>query len=110
MPTLPRNKIIFQFPKYPLKEKNNKRLNLEPKYGNNPDSNDKSLQSLIFIIKALEEHEHYLDKSIDNLTTCLEQIGDAEIINEKIMKIEEKIDRLLKDITACSATYQKNHR
>lgn len=76
----------------------------------NSDSNDKSLQSLDFIIKALEEHEHYLDKSIDNLTTCLEQIGDAEDLNEKIVKIEEKIDSLIEKITVFSAAYQKNHR
>ena len=40
----------------------------------NPGSKDKSLETLDFIINVLKEHEMNLDKTIDELSTVVEQI------------------------------------
>ena len=77
----------------------------------NSDSNDKSSQSLDFIIEALEEHEHKLDESIDNLTACLEQTKEATgALTEKIDKIDEKINRMRQEISNVLATNQMNQK
>jgi uncharacterized protein Yka (UPF0111/DUF47 family) len=76
----------------------------------NSGSKDKYLMSLDFIINALKVHEQNLDKSIDNLETFMEQIGDIKGLNDKIEKIEGKIDSLHQEIINLLATYQKNQK
>jgi uncharacterized protein Yka (UPF0111/DUF47 family) len=76
----------------------------------NSGSKDKYLESLDFIINALKVHEQNLDKSIDNLETFMEQIGDIRVLNVKIEKIEGKIDSLHQEITNLLATYQTNQK
>jgi hypothetical protein len=63
------------------------------------NSKDKALQALDFIIQVLREHEQNLDKSIDELATVTEQIGDTEALNCKLGKVEEKITNLQKEVT-----------
>jgi hypothetical protein len=65
----------------------------------NPGSKDKSLEALDFIINVLREHEQILDKSIDELATVTEQLGNTEVLNGKIVKVEEKISNLQKEVT-----------
>ncbi len=76
----------------------------------NSGSKDKYLESLDFIINALKVHEQNLDKSIDNLETFMEKIGDIQVLNNKIEKIEVKIDNLQKEITNFLATYLTNQK
>jgi seryl-tRNA synthetase len=64
-----------------------------------PNSKDKALEALDFIINVLKEHEQNLDKSINELATVTEQIGDTEALNSKVGKVEEKINNLQKEVT-----------
>lgn len=65
----------------------------------NSGSKDKSLEALDFIISVLKEHEQSLDKSIDQLATVAEQIGNTEALNGKMETVEEKINNLQKEVT-----------
>ena len=76
----------------------------------NSGSKDKYLESLDFIINALKVHEQNLDKSIDNLEIFMEQIGDMKVLNDKIEKIEGKIESLHQEIINLLATYQKKQK
>ena len=64
-----------------------------------PNSKDKALEALDFIINVLKEHEQNLDKSINELATVTEQIGDTEALNSTVGKVEEKINNLQKEVT-----------
>jgi hypothetical protein len=65
----------------------------------NPDSKDKSLETLDFIINVLKEHEISLDKTIDELSTIVEQIGDTtDELKSKVDGSEEKINNLQKEV------------
>jgi hypothetical protein len=65
----------------------------------NPGSKDKSLEALDFIINVLKEHEQNLDKSINEFATVTEHVGNTEVLNDKMEKVEEKIGSLQKEIT-----------
>jgi hypothetical protein len=65
----------------------------------NSGSKDRSLEALDFIINVLKEHEQTLDKSIHELATITEQIGDTDALNGKVEKVEEKISNLQKEVT-----------
>ena len=67
--------------------------------GENPDSKDRSLEALDFIINVLKQHEQNLDKSIDQLATVAEQIGNTDVLNDKMATVEEKINILQKEVT-----------
>ena len=64
-----------------------------------PGSKDKALEALDFIINVLKEHEQILDKSIHELATVTEQIGDTDALNGKLEKVDEKINLLQKEVT-----------
>jgi len=64
----------------------------------NPNSKDKALEALDFIINVLKEHEESLDNSIDALATITEQMGDPSSLNGKIEKIEAEINSLQKEV------------
>ena len=65
----------------------------------NPGSKDKSLEALDFIINVLKEHEQNLDKSINEFALVTEHLGNTDVLNGKIEKVEEKIGNLQKEIT-----------
>ena len=67
--------------------------------GETPDSKDKSLEALDFIINVLKQHEQNLDKSIDQLATVVEQIGNTDALRGKMETVEEKINNLQKEVT-----------
>ena len=67
--------------------------------GENPDSKDKSLEALDFLVNVLKEHERDLDKLINELATVTEQLGGTGEISGKVEKIEEKINNLQKEVT-----------
>lgn len=64
-----------------------------------PGSKDKSLEPLDFIINVLKEHEQNLDKSISEFASVTEHVGNADVLNGRIEKVEEKIGNLQKEIT-----------
>jgi len=65
----------------------------------NPQSKDEALEAVDFIVNVLKEHEKDLDKLINELATVTEQLGDTGQINEKVEKVEEKINGLQKEVT-----------
>jgi uncharacterized coiled-coil protein SlyX len=67
--------------------------------GENPDSKDRSLETIDFIINVLRQHEQHLDRSIDQLATVAEQIGNTDELNNKMATVEEKINNLQKEVT-----------
>jgi seryl-tRNA synthetase len=70
------------------------------KLARNPQSKDEALEALDFIVNVLKEHEKDLDKLINELATVTEQIGDTGQINDKVEKVEEKINGLQKEVTS----------
>jgi hypothetical protein len=65
----------------------------------NSGSKDKSLEALDFIINVLKEHEQNLDKSISEFAAVTENLGNTDLLNGRIAKVEEKIGTLQKEIT-----------
>ena len=64
-----------------------------------PQSKDEALEALDFIVNVLKEHEHDLDKLINELGNVTEQLGATGELNNKVEKIEEKVTGLQNDIT-----------
>ena len=65
----------------------------------NPQTKDDALEALDFIVNVLKEHEHDLDKLINDLSTVTQQIGDTGALSSKVEKIEEKINKLQTEVT-----------
>jgi uncharacterized coiled-coil protein SlyX len=65
----------------------------------NPQSKDDALEALDFIVNVLKEHEKDLDKLINELATVAEQMDDSGELSGKVVKVEEKIDTLQKQVT-----------
>lgn len=64
-----------------------------------PGSKDRSLETLDFIINVLKEHEVNLDKTINELSTVVEQIGGTMGgLKEKVEESEEKINNLQREV------------
>jgi hypothetical protein len=64
----------------------------------NPQSKDDALEALDFIVNVLKEHEKDLDKLINELATVTEQLGDAGQLGGKVDKIEEKMNKMQKEV------------
>ena len=65
----------------------------------NPGSKDRSLETLDFIINVLKEHEMNLDKTINDLSTVIEQICDTTAgLKTKVEESEEKLNNLQKEV------------
>ena len=76
----------------------------------NPQTKDDTLDALDFIVNVLKEHEHELDKLINELATVIEQIGETGALNGKVEQVEEKINKLQCEITTligCISTTPK---
>ena len=65
----------------------------------NPGSKDRALEALDFIINVIKDHEQNLDKSIHELATVIQQIGETDELNVEIEKFDEKLNFLQKEMT-----------
>ncbi|MGZ4850267.1 MAG: hypothetical protein ACXV2C_02670 [Candidatus Bathyarchaeia archaeon] len=65
----------------------------------NLQTKDDALEALDFIVNVLKEHERDLDKLINDLTTVTEQFSDTGALNDKVEKVEGKINNLQKEVT-----------
>ncbi len=74
--------------------------------GENLRSKDKPLESIDFVINVLNEHEKNLDELIDELTNVIEKIKEADSLKGKIDVVEEKIDKLRKQVIDSLVTCQ----
>jgi hypothetical protein len=84
-------------------------LEMEEMAGN-PGSKDKALEALDFIINVLKEHEQNLDKSINEFALVTEHLGNTDVLNGKIEKVEEKIGNLQKEITNLIGVLSNSHK
>jgi len=64
-----------------------------------PQSKDEALEALDFIVNVLKEHEHDLDKLINELGNVAQQLGATGELSGKVEKIEERITSLQNEIT-----------
>jgi hypothetical protein len=65
-----------------------------------PQSKDEALEALDFIVNVLKEHEHDLDKLINELGTVTEQLGATGELSGKVEKVEERVTGLQNEITS----------
>jgi hypothetical protein len=66
--------------------------------GEKTPSKDEALEAMDFIVNILKEHEKDLDRLIGELGTITEQLGETGEINDKVKKIELKIDSIQTEI------------
>ncbi len=66
--------------------------------GEKTPSKDEALEAMDFIVNILKEHEKDLDRLIGELGTITEQLGETGEINDKVKKIESKIDAIQTEI------------
>ena len=86
---------LFMVPPYLVARKLGEKATL----AKNPQTKDDALEALDFIVNVLKEHEHDLDKLINELATITEQIGETGALNGKVEQIEEKINKLQCEVT-----------
>ena len=65
----------------------------------NSGSKDRYLEALDIVVNFLKEHEQNLDKSINEFASVIEQMGNFEVLYDKVEKVEEKIGNLQKEVT-----------
>jgi hypothetical protein len=73
----------------------------------NPESNDKYMQALDFIITFLREHEQKLDKLNSQLATVISGIGNFDGLNEKLDNINQAIAILQQKMEKLTAATRK---
>jgi hypothetical protein len=71
--------------------------------GELPNSKDKALEALDFIINVLKQHEQTLDKSISDLAEATEGIAGSGAVKDKISKLDEKMVLLQKQVAALAS-------
>lgn len=64
-----------------------------------PQSKDEAFEALDFIVNVLKEHEKDLDRLINELGNVTERLGETGELNNKVVKIEEKINGLQNEVT-----------
>ena len=65
----------------------------------NSGSKDRYLEALDIVVNFLKEHEQNLDKSINEFASIIEQMGNIEVLNDKLETLEEKTGNLQKEVT-----------
>lgn len=63
-----------------------------------PPSKDEALEALDFIVNVLKEHEKDLDRLVSELGSVAGQLGESGELNEKVKKIEDKINNLQSEV------------
>jgi hypothetical protein len=63
-----------------------------------PPSKDEALEALDFIVNVLKEHEKDLDRLVSDLGPGAGQLGEPGELNNKVKKIEDKINSLQNEV------------
>jgi hypothetical protein len=71
-------------------------------------SKDEALEALDFIVNVLKEHEKDLDRLINELGGVTEKMGETGELNQKMERIEGRLNNLQGDITNL-ITYLSSH-
>jgi len=73
----------------------------------NPESNDRFMEALDFIITFLREHEQKLDKLNSQLASVISEIGNFDELNEKLDRLNRGTAILEKQMENLNATARK---
>ena len=72
----------------------------------NPDSNDRYVEALDFIITFLRDHEGKLDKLNNKLEKVVDRLGSFKGLSKKLDALDGELDILGKDVERLVAIYR----
>jgi archaellum component FlaC len=71
----------------------------------NPDSNDRYVEALDFIITFLRDHERKLDKLNNQLSNVVDGLGGFKGLSKKLDNLDGELDVLEKELARLVAVY-----
>lgn len=80
------------------------------KMAQNPDSNDRYVEALDFIITFLRDHERNLDKLNNQLGNVVTGFGGFAGLSKKLDTLNREIDILEKDVSRLAAIFRNRER
>ena len=76
----------------------------------NPDSNDRYVEALDFIIRFLRDHERKLDKLNNKLANVVNEIGGFKGLSKNLDNLNGKLDVLEKEVARLAAIFHDRQR
>jgi len=76
----------------------------------NPDSNDRYVEALDFIITFLRDHERKLDKLNNKLANVVNEIGGFKGLSKNLDNLNGKLDVLEKEVARLAAIFHDRQR
>ena len=76
----------------------------------NPDSNDRYVEALDFIITFLRDHERKLDKLNSKLGNVVDGLGGFKGLSKKLDDLDRELDILGKDVGRLVAIFRVRDR
>ena len=80
------------------------------KMAQNPDSNDRYVEALDFIITFLRDHERKLDKMNNQLGNVVEGLGGFKGLSKKLDTLNGELDVLEKEVARLAAIFRDRKR
>jgi archaellum component FlaC len=80
------------------------------KMSQNPDSNDRYVEALDFIITFMRDHERRLDKLNNKLGNVVDGLGGFTGLSKKLDNLNKEIDRLEMDVARLAAIFRNRER
>jgi len=71
----------------------------------NPDSNDRYVEALDFIITFLRDHERKLDRLNNQLSNVVDGLGGFKGLSKKLDDLDEELDVLERELARLVAVY-----
>lgn len=71
----------------------------------NPDSNDRYVEALDFIIRFLRDHERKLDKLNNKLANVVNEIGGFKGLSKNLDNLNGELDVLEKEVARLAAIF-----
>jgi len=76
----------------------------------NPDSNDRYVEALDFIIRFLRDHERKLDKLNNQLGNIVNELGGFGGVSKKLDNLNGELDFLEKEVARLAAIFHNRER
>jgi len=76
----------------------------------NPDSNDRYVEALDFIIRFLRDHERKLDKLNNQLGNIVNELGGFGGVSKKLDNLNGELDFLEKELARLAAIFHNRER
>ena len=80
------------------------------KMAQNPDSNDRYVEALDFIITFLRDHERKLDKLNGQLGNVVDGLGGFKVLSNKLDKLNGELDVLESELARLVAIFRDRER